>query len=177
VTLYTVGHSNRSLDDFLALLARYGIEQLVDIRTLPGSRKYPHFDQEALSVSLQEAGIAYHHLIGLGGRRRPARDSINTGWRHPAFRGYADYMQSEAFQEAIDMLANLARSQSTAIMCSEAVPWRCHRSMVGDAMLIQGFTVLDIISPTSARPHKLTPWAQVEGWQITYPASEISTSE
>jgi uncharacterized protein (DUF488 family) len=174
--LFTIGHSNRELSDFLALLTQYGLELLIDIRTLPGSRKYPHFDKENLSGSLQAAGIDYRHFPELGGRRRAAKDSVNTGWYHPAFRGYADYMQTEPFKQAVIELSHVARHTTTVIMCSESVPWRCHRSLLGDALLIRGFTVTDIISRTSARPHKLTPWARVDGQDITYPASEEQLS-
>ncbi len=168
--LYTIGHSNRPFEDFLALLQANDIRLLVDIRTLPGSKKYPHFDKENFEAVLPTHQIAYCHMPQLGGRRAAKKDSINTGWRHKAFRGYADYMQTEAFVEGADQLADLAQKQATAIMCSEAVPWRCHRSMVADAMLVRGFAVLDIISKTSVRPHKLTPWAVVDGTEITYPA-------
>jgi uncharacterized protein (DUF488 family) len=170
--LYTIGHSNRELADFLGLLTHYGIQQVIDIRSLPGSKKYPYFGKEALAESLESEGIHYLHCPDLGGRRRVSKESINTGWRHPAFRGYADYMQTDSFKKGITTLMAEARERITAIMCSEAVPWRCHRSMVGDAMLIRGFTVIDIISRTSARPHKLTPWAKIDGLEITYPALE-----
>jgi uncharacterized protein (DUF488 family) len=172
-TLYTIGHSNRELAEFLELLVHYDIKQLVDIRTLPGSRKYPHFDKEKLSESLKDAGIYYLHFPDLGGRRRARKDTINTGWRNPAFRGYADYMQTESFQQGVAELSDMVKMKTTAIMCSEAVPWRCHRSMVGDAMLIRGIDVMDIISRTSIRPHKLTPWAKVNGLEITYPEPAV----
>jgi uncharacterized protein (DUF488 family) len=171
-TLYTIGHSNRQLEEFLELLLQHEIAQLVDIRILPGSRSYPHFDRERLAAALAELRIAYRHLPELGGRRRPSADSRNTGWRHPAFRGYADYMQTDEFRSAAEELAGLARARTTAIMCSEAVPWRCHRSLVSDAMLLRGFTVIDIISRTSARPHTLTDFAQVDGLQLVYPAAQ-----
>ena len=129
--LYTVEHSNRGMDEFLALLRQQRIVQLVDIRTLPGSRSYPHFDQERLSLALTDACIAYLHMPELGGRRCSRPNSINTGWRHPAFRGYSDYMQTDAFRCAVERLAELAQARPTVIICSEAVPWRCHRSLVG----------------------------------------------
>ncbi|MFO0578842.1 MAG: DUF488 domain-containing protein [Polyangia bacterium] len=170
--LYTVGHSNRGLEEFLAILLKHRIVQLVDIRTLPGSRSYPHFDKDRLCESLADAGIAYLHVPELGGRRRPRPDSVNTGWRHPAFRGYADYMQTDVFRAAVERLAELARERPAAIMCSEAVPWRCHRSLVADAMQVRGFEVIDLISRTSVRPHKLTGWARVHGLNVEYPAQE-----
>lgn len=170
--LYTLGHSNRGLEEFLEILLHHRITQLVDIRTLPGSRSYPHFDKERLSVALADVDVSYLHIPELGGRRRPRPDSVNTGWRHPAFRGYADHMQTPPFRGAVERLAELARARPTVIMCSEAVPWRCHRSLVGDAMLVRGFEVIDLISRTSARPHKLTGWARVHGLDVEYPAQE-----
>ncbi len=170
-TIYTIGHSTHPIDEFIRMLQAYGVTLLVDVRTLPGSRHNPQFNQEELSPSLKAHGVGYVHLRELGGRRRTTKDSINTGWRNLSFRGYADYMQTDEFRAGIERLVELARAQPTVIMCSEAVPWRCHRSLIGDALLARGFHVMDIMSETSARPHELTPWAQVSGVSITYPGT------
>lgn len=170
-TVYTVGHSTRPIEEFLDLLRSYGIEVLADIRTIPKSRRNPQFGQEALERSLAERGIAYRYILALGGRRRASPDSINTAWRNESFRGYADYMQTREFTEGVDTLIALARERPTAMMCAEAVPWRCHRSLVGDALLVRGIAVIDILSPADSRPHTLTPWAKVDGTAITYPGT------
>lgn len=167
--IYTIGHSTRSLEEFVRLLTLNGIEQLVDIRTYPGSRKYPHFNREALETELPATGIAYRHMPTLGGRRKAVKDSINSGWRNPAFQGYADYMQTPEFQDALSELVRLAQVHIMVIMCAEAVPWRCHRSLVGDALVARHIEVLDIISSTSVKPHRLTPWAEVNGDRLIYP--------
>lgn len=169
-TLWTVGHSTRSIEEFIALLQAHGIQLLVDVRTVPRSRHNPQFNLDALPASLGEAGICYLHMPALGGLRHARRDSINTGWRNTSFRGYADYMQTPEFEDALTDLIRLAREQRTAIMCAEAVPWRCHRSLIADAAMVHGMKVDEIISKTSGRPHKLTPWSHVEGERITYPA-------
>jgi uncharacterized protein (DUF488 family) len=168
-TVFTIGHSTRPIEEFLALLRENGVRVLADIRTIPKSRHNPQYWQDALAHSLAGAGIAYRYLPGLGGRRRASPDSINTAWRNASFRGYADYMQTPGFVAAVDELVAIAREQPTAIMCAEAVPWRCHRSLVGDALLARDIEVVDIISATSVRPHRMTPWASVEGTTITYP--------
>ncbi|HVL24179.1 MAG TPA: DUF488 domain-containing protein [Thermomicrobiales bacterium] len=168
-TVYTIGHSTRPIEEFLDLLRRNGVGLLADIRTIPKSRRNPQYWHDALAASLAGAGIAYRALPALGGRRRTTPDSINTAWRNLSFRGYADYMQTDAFAAGVDQLVTLAVERTTAIMCAEAVPWRCHRSLVGDALLARGVRVLDIISATSVRPHALTPWARVAGTTITYP--------
>lgn len=167
--VYTIGHSTRPIEEFIDLLKRNGIATLVDIRTIPKSRHNPQYWHDALAASLAGAGIAYTRLPGLGGRRRTSPDSINTAWRNLSFRGYADHMQTAEFHEALDALIRIARRSPTAIMCSEAVPWRCHRSLVGDALLVRGIEVIDIMGPTSNRPETITPWAHVEGTTITYP--------
>jgi uncharacterized protein (DUF488 family) len=169
-TIHTLGHSTRPIGEFIDLLRRYGIEVLVDIRTVPGSRRNPQFGQASLEQSLADAGIRYVHMKRLGGLRRTSADSINLGWRNASFRGFADYMQSQEFSEAVAELATLAAHEHTAIMCAEAVPWRCHRSLVGDALLVRGVNVIDVLSETSSKPHALTPFAKVEGTNITYPA-------
>ncbi|MBX3564936.1 MAG: DUF488 domain-containing protein [Sphingomonas sp.] len=171
-TIFTVGHSTRPIGDFVALLRLYGIETLGDVRTVPKSRYNPQFNADALAASLSEAGIAYVPMPALGGLRHPHRDSPNGGWRNKSFRGYADYMQSEAFRHAVDALARSGREKRTAIMCAEAVPWRCHRSLVADALGVRGVPVVEILSETSWRMHALTPFAHVEGQTITYPPEQ-----
>jgi hypothetical protein len=168
--ILTIGHSTHPFEEFVSLLRNYGVEQLVDVRTVPKSRHVPQFNLESLSVELPKRGIAYVHLKSLGGLRRAEKDSINTGWRNASFRGYADYMASDEFEQGIDRLIELSRTKPTVIMCAEAVPWRCHRSLIGDALLARGVQVEDIMSATSSRPHKLTEFAHVEGHRITYPA-------
>jgi uncharacterized protein (DUF488 family) len=167
--VYTVGHSTRSSEDFLSLLQAFQIERLCDIRTVPKSRKNPQFAAAVLAQSLPLHGIEYIHLPALGGLRHARKDSTNMGWRNESFRGYADYMQTEVFAAAIEHLISLAAAGRVAIMCAEAVPWRCHRSLVGDALLVRGVEVCDIMSPGRATPHQLTPWARVSGTKISYP--------
>jgi uncharacterized protein (DUF488 family) len=169
--ILTVGHSTRSIENFIALLAAHGVQQLVDVRTVPRSRHNPQFGAEQLSQSLQQAGIAYHHMRALGGLRHARRDSTNTAWRNASFRGYADYMQTPEFNDAVDALIDLARLGRTAIMCAEAVPWRCHRSLIADALLVRGVHATEIASLAATRPHTLTPWAAVEGARVTYPGN------
>lgn len=168
-TIFTIGHSNRSIEEFVALLRENGIEVLVDIRTVPKSRHNPQFGQDQLPESLADHGIAYRHMADLGGLRKTSEDSINTGWRNTSFRGYADYMQTDTFVQAVEELVDIGEESSTVIMCAEAVPWRCHRSLVGDALLVRDVDVIDIMGPGSARPHKMTPFAVVGGTTITYP--------
>ena len=169
MTILTVGHSTRSIDDFLALLKAHGVERLVDIRTIPQSRRHPHFGQALLSQALAAAGIGYTHLRDLGGLRKPRPDSVNTAWRHPSFRGYADYMQTPAFAAALDELIALAGGERVAIMCAEAVPWRCHRQLVADALVARGVEAREIESATRTRAHALSPWARVRDGRVTYP--------
>ena len=171
-TIFTVGHSTLPIDRFVELLQTYGIERLVDIRTVPRSRHNPQFNAETLGASLREHAIAYQELPGLGGLRRPRKDSPNAGWRNTSFRGYADYMQTDAFREALEHLIDLGRKERVAIMCAEAVPWRCHRSLVADALLVRDIAAVEILSPTSRRVHKLTPFAHVHGTQVTYPPEQ-----
>lgn len=173
VAVWTVGHSTRPLDEFIALLQAHGIQRLVDVRTIPRSRHNPQFNQDQLPEPLQRAGIQYVHLPSLGGLRHARRDSINTAWRNTSFRGFADYMQTAEFDVALKELIRLAQSRRTAIMCAEAVPWRCHRSLIADALLIRGLQVEEIASAASTRPHTLTPWACVVGDRITYPAASV----
>jgi len=173
-TVYTVGHSTRSFEELVGLLRAHGVRRLVDVRTVPRSRRHPHFSREALVESLPAAGIEYRWLRELGGLRRPRPDSPNTGWRNESFRGFADHMQTAGFAAAVDELLALAQGDDLAIMCSEAVPWRCHRSLVGDALLVRGAKVLDIMSAGKATPHRLTPFARVAGTEVTYPPTDES---
>ena len=165
----TIGHSNRTIEEFIGLLKQNDIACVLDIRTVPKSRHNPQFGQDQLPVSLAAAGIDYRYLPGLGGLRRPRKDSPNGAWRNTSFRGYADYMQTEEFSENVDVVAALAATTRCALMCAEAVPWRCHRSLVGDALLLRGIAVEDIIGPQKRRPHTLTPFAHVDHGRITYP--------
>lgn len=169
MTIFTIGHSTRSLDEFVALLHAHGVSQLGDVRTVPKSRRHPHFAGDALAVSLPAVGIAYRHLPALGGLRKPRRDSTNSAWRHEGFRGYADYMESAAFGNALDDLMAWARASPTAVMCAEAVWWRCHRQLIADALVARGVTVQHIQTATSAPAHKLTEFAQVAGDRVSYP--------
>ncbi len=171
-TIYTVGHSTRSAEEFAALLEAHGVEAIADVRLIPKSRRYPHFHDDQLARWLPEAGIAYIPFKQLGGRRRPAKDSINIGWRNDSFRGYADFMQTKAFIQALTALMDAAQQRPTATMCAEAVPWRCHRSLISDALLVRGWQVLDIMSPTKHSLHKLTRFAKVDGLRVIYPPEE-----
>jgi uncharacterized protein (DUF488 family) len=171
-TVFTVGHSTLPAEDFLARLRAFGVTRLIDVRTIPRSRRNPQFNSDALRESLAAEGIEYEHLPALGGLRKPRADSPNTGWRNESFRGYADYMQTPPFARGLERLIELAHDQRTAIMCAEAVPWRCHRSLVGDALAVRGVTVVDILGDTSHRLHTLTPFAQVRGTKITYPPAQ-----
>jgi uncharacterized protein (DUF488 family) len=168
----TIGHSNRTIEDFIELLRQNGIACLLDIRTVPKSRHNPQFGQDQLAASLADAGIEYRYLRGLGGLRRPRKDSQNAGWRNLSFRGYADYMQTDEFAANVDAVIELGCSRPCALMCAEAVPWRCHRSLVADALLVRGVRVDDIIDARQRRAHKLTPFACVEGLRITYPPEQ-----
>lgn len=170
--IFTVGHSTLPIERFIELLKTYDIEQLVDIRTMPGSRRNPQFGSEALAGSLEAAHIEYSHMAALGGLRRTRKDSPNASWRNESFRGYADYMQTAEFAHAVEALVRRSRQKRTAIMCAEAVPWRCHRSLVADALEVRGVSVIEILSKTSYRPHELTRFARVDGVSITYPPEQ-----
>lgn len=176
MTVYTIGHSTRSLDQFITLLKAHHITQLADIRTIPKSKRHPHFAGDALATSLPAAGIAYRHFPGLGGLRKPRRDSRNGAWRNDSFRGYADYMQTDEFANALKDLIAWSSAQSkepgprTVMMCAEAVWWRCHRQLVSDALVARGIDVCHISSPTSAPLHSLTDFARVgPDGGVTYP--------
>ncbi|MFA5074123.1 MAG: DUF488 domain-containing protein [Nitrospirota bacterium] len=177
LSIYTIGHSTRPLDEFISLLHVHDITLLADVRTIPRSRHNPQFNIESLSQDLPKQGIVYIHFKGLGGLRHAKKDSVNTGWKNAAFRGYADYMQTEEFEKNLDDLIAQAKKQTTAIMCAEAVPWRCHRSLIADALLVRKIKVIHIMSKTTTKEHALTAWAEVEGRKIIYPALEPDTAD
>ena len=164
-----IGHSNRPIEDFIDLLWTNEVAKVIDVRTIPCSRHNPQFNLDSLPASLAAAGIDYSHMPGLGGLRHAHVDSPNTGWHNASFRGYADYMQSADFAESVDQVVELARSQRCVLMCAEAVPWRCHRSMIADALLFRGVRVEDIIGPHERKPHALTSFAHVNELKLTYP--------
>lgn len=168
--IYTIGHSTRPLEELIALLREHGIARLADIRRYPGSRRYPYFSRDALEVSLPEHGIEYIHVPELGGRRKPAGDSPNTALRNEQFRAYADHMATDEFRAAVDAL--LAFDQRTAVMCAEAVPWRCHRNLLSDELLRRGVDVLHIIGRAEAKRHEMSPLARVEGHHLVYAAGQ-----
>jgi len=168
--ILTIGHSTRSLAEFVHLLKAHGVSSVVDVRTVPRSRHNPQFNKTSLPRSLKKAGIGYVHMPGLGGLRRAKRDSINVGWRNASFRGYADYMQTPEFEQSLQELIRLAESDRVALMCAEAVPWRCHRSLIADALLVRGIQTEDIMSATHRTLHSLTAFAKVRDGMITYPA-------
>jgi uncharacterized protein (DUF488 family) len=172
--VFTLGHSTLPIERFMALLQVFRIERLVDIRAFPRSRHNPQFNEVALAESLRGRHLDYVPLQALGGRRRARQDSPNTGWRNASFRGYADYMQGEAFQRALEALMAMSRERRTAIMCAEAVPWRCHRSLVADALSVRGIPAIEILSESQWRMHPLTPFAQVQGSLITYPPRQAA---
>jgi uncharacterized protein (DUF488 family) len=170
LTIWTIGHSTRTIEDFLGLLNAHKIESLVDVRHFPGSRRYPHFNKEQLAESLSQAGIEYHHLPQLGGRRRPRPDSHNTAWRNEAFRGYADYMETKSFAEGITRLLDLAHKKRVAIMCAEALWWRCHRSLIADCLKARGHQIFHIQSATKAEEHPFTSAARIVNGKLSYHA-------
>lgn len=170
--IFTVGHSTLPIERFIELLKTYGVECLLDIRTVPKSRHNPQFNSDELRESLAHASIGYRALPALGGLRHARKDSPNTGWRNKSFRGYADYMQTAEFQAGLHDLIETGRHARVAIMCAEAVPWRCHRSLVADALNARGIPVVEIMSETAHRMHKLTPFAHVEGSQVSYPPEQ-----
>jgi uncharacterized protein (DUF488 family) len=172
----TIGHSTRTIEAFIVLLQAHGATRVVDVRTVPRSRHNPQFNKASLPHSLKKAGLRYLHLPGLGGLRHARRDSVNIGWRNASFRGYADYMQTPEFEQSLDELIQLASQERIALMCAEAVPWRCHRSLIGDALLVRGIRAEDIMSATRRQVHTLTPFAQVRGDTITYPAEDAPRS-
>ncbi len=167
--ILTIGHSTRPIEEFLELLEAHAVETLADIRTVPRSRRNPQFNADLLPATLAAAGIRYLHMPTLGGLRRPSPHSANTGWRNASFRGYADYMQTADFERALGQLIEEARRSRLALMCAEAVPWRCHRSLVADALSTRGLSVGHITGKSAPTPHRLTPFARVEGTRVTYP--------
>lgn len=173
-TVWTIGHSAHPIENFLALLQAHGIRQLIDIRTLPGSKRHPQFDQDNLKSSLEAVGIRYQHRKGLGGLRKPKADSINQAWKNSGFRGYADYMQTEAFEEELRHLMEAASQAPTVIMCAEVLPWRCHRSLVADALDARQVEVRHIMSPTQANPHRRTAFAKLNKGKLSYPQAQES---
>ena len=174
--LWTIGHSTRPIEDFIGLLLTNGIKMLADVRTVLFSRRNPQFHQEALGKNLRDSGIQYRHMPALGGRRNSRPDSVNVGWRNQGFRGYADYMQTQEFWDAFEDLVETGHRLPVAIMCAEAVPWRCHRSLIADAMVIRGWTVQHIISASSSKTHTLTPFAKSDAGRLTYPSESPSNS-
>ncbi len=171
--IFTIGHSTHSISEFVELLQAHGIQMVVDIRTIPRSRHNPQFNEEDLKESLKKWKIGYKHLEKLGGLRHTTKDSINLGWYNKSFRGYADYMMTSEFATGLESLLKIASDKVTVMMCAEAVPWRCHRSLVGDALTKKGWLVRDIISRTKATRHKLTPFLKVKKGQLTYPEIKI----
>ena len=168
--IFTIGHSTLPIEKFLEMLEAHGIQQLVDVRTIPKSRRNPQFGQDQLAAALEQHGIRYIHMPGLGGLRHARKDSINTGWKNASFRGYADYMQTPAFADSLAKLIESAAAAPAVIMCAEAVPWRCHRSLIADALTARGIDVEHILSATSRKTHTYTPFSRVEGESVTYPA-------
>ena len=168
-TVWTIGHSTRPIDEFIGLLRAHQINLLIDVRTIPRSRHNPQFNTDMLAQSLRNVELRYRHMPTLGGLRKPKKDSINDGWRNASFRGYADYMQTDEFQRAIEELMASSTDKKTAIMCAEAVPWRCHRSLIADALVIREWKVRHIMSPEKATPHILTSFAHIEKGTLTYP--------
>ncbi len=172
--ILTIGHSTHPIEEFLALIEAHGVRQIVDIRTIPKSRRNPQFNSDELAGSLEQRKIAYVHLPALGGLRHPRHDSINTAWRNDSFRGYADYMQTPEFDRGLQELIAVAEGRATAIMCAESVPWRCHRSLVADALTARSIAVEHIMTKTSRKIHSYTPFAQIDGERVTYPGLEIA---
>jgi uncharacterized protein (DUF488 family) len=175
--ILTVGHSMRPIEEFVHLLDAHGVQRLVDVRTVPRSGHNPQFNKDSLPQELGRAGIAYTHMPSLGGLRHPRKNSLNLGWRNTGFRGFADYMQTPEFKGALSNLITMAEKERVAIMCAEALPWRCHRSLIADALLARGVRVEDIFSLTSSQPHRLTPFAQVFGTEVTYPGLPFTEQE
>jgi uncharacterized protein (DUF488 family) len=170
--IFTIGHSTRSLKEFIAMLKAHGVQRVVDVRSIPRSRHNPQFNRESLARHLRAARIGYVHLKKLGGLRHAKADSTNLGWHNSSFRGFADYMQTPEFLQGLERVEKLATTKASALMCAEAVPWRCHRSLIADALVVRHFPVEDILSSARTQSHKLTPFARVRGLQITYPTDK-----
>jgi uncharacterized protein (DUF488 family) len=173
----TIGHSTHTLEEFIRLLQAHGAACVVDVRTVPRSRHNPQFDKASLPRSLKKAGLGYVHAPGLGGLRHAKRDSPNAGWRNASFRGYADHMQTPEFAQSLDELVQLANQERIVLMCAEAVPWRCHRSLIADALLVRGIRTEDIMSATHRQVHTITSFAKVRGTVITYPAEALENRQ
>ena len=174
--IYTVGHSNRPIDEFLRLLTAHGVKTVADVRLVPASRYNPQFGQAFLAKSLAQAGIGYQRIRALGGRRRASKTSKNLGWKNVSFRGYADYMATPEFAAGLAALKHMARERPTAVMCAEALPWRCHRSLIADALIFDGWDERDLMTETSAPRHKRTPFLQVQNGVLTYPRENDTAS-
>jgi uncharacterized protein (DUF488 family) len=177
LTVFTVGHSTRSIEEFVHLLKAHAIQHVVDVRSIPRSRHNPQFNRDRLPAALQRFGIDYSHMPGLGGRRQARTDSTNTGWRNVSFRGYADYMETQAFKDSLDQCITLTRDERVVLMCAEAVPWRCHRSLIADALLARCVEVREITSAMHARPYSMTSWARISGNHVTYPRAGFETDQ
>jgi uncharacterized protein (DUF488 family) len=173
--IFTVGHSTRSIDEFVELLRAHGVKGIADIRSIPRSRHNPQFNTDVLEHSLLQEHMSYKHIKELGGLRRARKDSLNLGWRNASFRGFADYMATPEFSEGLETLIEIARAKETAIMCAEAVPWRCHRSLIGDALTKKGWVVRDIMSRAVAKRHLLTPFLKTRKGQLIYPEEPLET--
>lgn len=172
-TIFTIGHSTHSIDEFITLLQAHGVKEIVDVRSIPKSRHNPQFNSDILKESLKQAHIRYKHLKKLGGLRHTTKDSINIGWHNTSFRGYADYMGTAEFAEGLETLEKIAEQRETAIMCAEAVPWRCHRSLIADALTKQRWDVFDIMSLKTASKHRLTSFLRVKKGQLIYPEPQV----
>jgi uncharacterized protein (DUF488 family) len=170
LVIFTIGHSTHSMQDFITLLKKHSISKVADIRTIPRSKHVPQFNQDTLSQSLRAASIGYIHMETLGGLRKPKKDSPNKAWRNPSFRGFADYMQTQDFEKGLEQLVQLAQRDHVVILCAEALPWRCHRSLIADALLTRGISVQHIMPTGMLQTHALTPWAKIQGKRVTYPS-------
>lgn len=175
--LYTIGHSTRAIEEFLNILQAFHVQLVVDVRTVPKSRRNPQFGEDQLADSLKHSNIDYKQIKKLGGLQHASQDSINTGWHNMSFRGYADYMATTSFKEGLQQIKELAENHVAVILCAEAVPWRCHRSLIADALTLQGWEVLHIHNQTTAKVHQLTPFLKVQNGEITYPAPEQEESQ
>ena len=176
LVVFTIGHSTRTIAEFIRLLKAHAVQRVIDVRTIPRSRHNPQFNRDQLSPALHRARMHYTHMPGLGGLRRARRDSSNTAWRNASFRGYADYVQTVEFDDNLSRCIALARRERVVLMCAEAVPWRCHRSLIADALIVRGIEAMEITSGIRARPHALTQWARVKGTRVTYPAARAQTT-
>ena len=177
LVVFTIGHSTRTIADFIRLLKAHAVQRVIDVRTIPRSRHSPKFNRDQLSSALHRVRMHYTHMPGLGGLRHARSDSSNTAWRNASFRGYADYMQTAAFDENLSRCIALGRRERVVLMCAEAVPWRCHRSLIADALIVRGIDVREITSGVRARPHALTQWALVTGTRVTYPAARAQSAQ